>query len=90
VPLNRRIVRFYDLPRETGVVVNSVEQDSPAEKAGLCDGDIILALDSEPVAGVDDLHRLLSDARVGVPSTLTILRGPDRRTIAVTAVEAVN
>ena len=90
VPLNRRIVRFYDLVRETGVVVNSVEKNSPAEKAGLRDGDVILALDNQPVAGVDDLHRLLSDARVGVPSTLTILHGTDRRTIDVTPVEAMN
>jgi S1-C subfamily serine protease len=88
VPLHRRVVRFYDLPRETGVVVISVETGSPAEKAGVREGDIILDLDGEPVAGVDDLHRLLTDARVGVPTSYTVLRGTERHTLRVIAAEA--
>ena len=74
MPLLRRVVRFYDLPRESGVIVASVTNESPAQKAGLREGDVILALDGKPVAGVDDLHRLLTDARVGASSVLTILR----------------
>jgi S1-C subfamily serine protease len=73
-PLHRRLVRFYNLPQETGVVVISVTPGSPAQKAGLHEGDVIVALDGKPVAGVDDLHRLLTDARVGVSSSLTVLR----------------
>jgi S1-C subfamily serine protease len=88
VPLHRRVVRFYDLPRETGVVVISVETGSPAEKAGVREGDIILDLDGVPVAGVDDLHRLLTDARVGVPASYTVLRGTERHTLRVIAAEA--
>ena len=67
-PLHRRLVRFYNLPQETGVVVISVTAGSPGQKAGLREGDVIVALDGKPVAGVDDLHRLLTDARVGVSS----------------------
>src|SRR6201997_2116479 len=78
VPLHRRLVRFYDLPRESGVVVLSVEPGSPAENAGLRQGDVIIALEGQPVAGVDDLHRLLTDARVGVRSTVTVLRGTEK------------
>src|SRR5207248_7234088 len=63
VPLHRRLVRFYDLPKESGVVVISVEEASPAKRIGLREGDVIIALDGQPVAGVDDLHRLLTDAR---------------------------
>jgi S1-C subfamily serine protease len=74
VPLLRRVVRFYDLPRETGVVVLSVEQDSPAQRAGLREGDVILSFEGQPMAGVDDLHRALSDARVGTRCRLAALR----------------
>ncbi len=83
VPLHRRLVRFYNLPQETGVVVSSVTAGSPAQKAGLREGDLIVALDGKPVAGVDDLHRLLTDARVGVSSTLTVLRWTDKLELKV-------
>jgi S1-C subfamily serine protease len=83
VPLHRRLVRFYNLPQETGVVVSSVTAGSPAQKAGLREGDLIVALDGKPIAGVDDLHRLLTDARVGVSSTLTVLRWTDKLELKV-------
>ena len=87
-PLHRRLVRFYDLPNETGVVVMSVEEDSPGRKAGLRDGDVIVALDSKPVAGVDDLHRLLTDARVGVSGSMTVLRYTEKLELKVVPEEA--
>jgi S1-C subfamily serine protease len=83
VPLLRRVVRFYDLPRETGVIVASVASGSPAQKAGLREGDVIVAMDGEPVAGVDDLHRLLTDARVGAVSLLTVLRHTEKLELKV-------
>jgi S1-C subfamily serine protease len=78
VPLLRRVVRFYDLHSESGVIAASVTNGSPAQKAGLREGDVIVAMDGKPVAGVDDLHRLLTDARVGTSSTLTILRHTEK------------
>jgi len=83
VPLHRRIVRFYDLPMETGVMVIGVEAGSPAQSAGLREGDIIIALGKHAVAGVDDLHRLLSDAQVGTQNTVTIVRGIERTEFAI-------
>src|SRR6266571_4749474 len=74
VPVHRRVVRFYDLPKETGVIVLSSESGSPAQRAGLREGDVIVALEGQPVAGVDDLHRLLTDVRVGVSCSLLVLR----------------
>src|SRR5580698_9002392 len=74
VPLLRRVVRFYDLPQESGVVVISVTEGGPAQRAGLREGDVIVALDRNPVAGVDDLQRLLTDARLGVSNSLTVIR----------------
>ena len=78
VPVHRRVVRFYDLPKESGALVLSVEEGSPAKRAGLREGDVIVALEGQPVAGVDDLHRLLTEVRVGVSSTLTVLRGTEK------------
>ncbi len=87
-PLHRRLVRFYDLPRESGVVVLGVTGGSPGQKAGLREGDVIVALEGKPVAGVDDLHRLLTDARVGVSSTLTVLRRTEKLELQVVPEEA--
>ncbi|HET7440148.1 MAG TPA: PDZ domain-containing protein, partial [Terriglobales bacterium] len=88
VPIHRRLVRFYDLPKESGVVVLSLETGSPSQKAGLREGDIIIALDGQPVAGVDDLHRLLTDVRVGIRSTISALRGTEKLSLHVIPEEA--
>jgi S1-C subfamily serine protease len=88
VPLLRRVVRFYDLPSESGVIVASVENASPAQKAGLREGDIIIAMDGKPIAGVDDLHRLLTDATVGARSVLTVLRHTEKLELKVVPEEA--
>ena len=88
VPIHRRIVRFYNLPKETGVVVVGLEPNSPARAACLREGDAIVALDDKPVAGVDDLHRLLTDAQVGARCTLTIIRHTERLTLSIFPEEA--
>jgi len=87
-PLHRRLVRFYDLPQESGVIVSAVTPGSPAQRAGLREGDVIVALDGKPVAGVDDLHRLLTDARVGLSSSLTVLRWTEKLELQVVPQEA--
>jgi S1-C subfamily serine protease len=79
VPLHRRVVRFHRLPVEQGVLVVSVEGNSPAEKAGLREGDLIVGYAAQPVSGIDDLHRLLTDERLGVRSQVTILRGTEKQ-----------
>jgi len=79
VPLHRRIVRFYDLAQDTGVVVAFVTPGSPAQLAGLREGDVIISLDKQAVAGVDDLHRLLTETKVGSSSQIVILRGTEKR-----------
>jgi S1-C subfamily serine protease len=88
VPVHRRVVRFYDLPQDMGALVLSVEPESPAKRAGLREGDIVIALEGQPVAGVDDLHRLLTDVRVGVSSTLTVLRHTEKLELKIVPEEA--
>jgi len=87
-PLHRRLVRFYDLPVESGVLVASVEPNSPAQRAGLREGDVIIAFDGEPVTGIDDLHRLLTDERVDVLATLTVIRGSEKVALTIVPQES--
>lgn len=87
VELPRRFVRFYKLAAETGVLIVSVEPGSPAARAGLAEGDVLVEFAGQPVTGVDDLHRLLLAERVGVRSPLTVIRRGERRTFDVTPVE---
>jgi S1-C subfamily serine protease len=88
VPIHRRVVRFHDLPSESGILVVSVEPGSPAERAGLLTGDVIVAFDGRAVAGVDDLHRLLTEGQIGVPSLVTILRRTEKRVLSVAPEES--
>jgi len=83
VPLPRRIVRYYNLPVETAILIVSFEQDSPAQKAGLREGDMVIGFDGKPVSGIDDLHRLLTGELAGQASGVEILRGTDRIIIKV-------
>jgi S1-C subfamily serine protease len=89
-PLHRRLVRFYDLASESGVIVISVTASSPAQKAGVREGDVIISLDGQSVAGVDDLHRLLTDARVGSVTSLIILRHTEKLSLQVVPEEMAN
>ena len=88
VPVHRRVVRFYDLAKEMGAMVLGVEENSPAKTAGLREGDIIVALEGQPVAGVDDLHRVLTDVRMGQSCSLTVLRWTEKLEIKVVPEEA--
>ncbi len=88
VPLHRRVVRFYDLAKETGVMVVGVTKGSPAERARLREGDVILTFGRQPVAGVDDLHRLLTDTQVGVTNTITVLRHTERLELEIVPEES--
>jgi S1-C subfamily serine protease len=70
------------------LLVASVEPDSPAAAAGLEDGDVIVAMGDFPVTGIDDLHRLLTEQRIGVPVELTIIRSGGKRSIRLTPHES--
>jgi S1-C subfamily serine protease len=90
IPLPRRVVRFHKMTAEGGILVISVEPDSPAQKAGIREGDVLLAYDGHATPGVDDLHRLLTESRVGVALPVTILRGVEKRLLHIVADESPN
>ena len=83
VPLPRRIVRFYNLAVETGILVVSFESVSPARKAGVLAGDIIVGFDDHAIAGIDDLHKLLTEERIGRKSSLVVIRRTEKLNITV-------
>jgi S1-C subfamily serine protease len=88
VPLSRRTARLSGLPAASGILALSVEPGSPAERAGVRERDVIIEFNHQPVGGVDDLHRLLTEARIGVPSTLTVLRPQERTVVEIVPAES--
>src|SRR5919199_1160426 len=83
VPLPRRIVRYYNLEVENGILVVNVDDNSPARSSGLQEGDIIIGFAGQPVAGIDELHRLLTEERVGRRSPLEVIRRTERLTLSI-------
>jgi S1-C subfamily serine protease len=88
VPLHRRVIRFYDLPLETGVLVVSIEKNSPAERAGLREGDLIVAFNGEPIGSVHDLHKVLVGEQIGVSATLTVIRHTEKLELPILPAES--
>src|SRR5881398_994938 len=88
VPLHRRVVRFYNLPLEAGVLVVSVEKNSPAEKTGLREGDVIVAFSAKPIGSIHELHKMLMGEQIGVQSEITIVRHTEKLALAITPAES--
>ena len=88
VPLPRRWVRELELSEEGGILALGVEEDSPAAKAGLKEGDVVIGFAGRPVEDIDDLHRHLTMWEPGAATTLTILRSGEKLGLAVTPDEA--
>ena len=87
-PLSRRMARFFELPRESGVEVVSLDPRGPAGESGILPGDIVVEMNGRPVESVDDLHRLLSEVSSGDLARLAVLRGTERRIVEVVIGEA--
>ena len=88
IPLPRRVVRFHALTGASGVRVMSIEPRSPAQRAGVQEGDVIVAYAGQPVEGIDDLHRLLTGEQVGVESEISVLRRAEMITLTIAPAEA--
>jgi S1-C subfamily serine protease len=87
MPLPQRIRRAQQIAAATGVLVASVEPLSPAALAGVKAGDILVRVDEEPIAGPDDLHRHLTEERIGSSLTLGIVRENEAIVVTVTPLE---
>ena len=74
VPLPARVIRYFNLPQETGVYVMNVAGGTPAEKAGLKEGDVIISMGGQTITGVDDIHKLLTADMIGKELAIILLR----------------
>jgi S1-C subfamily serine protease len=88
VPIPRAVARGNQLAVTSGVFVVSIEPGSPAARAGLKDGDVVIAFAGTPVTGIDDLHRLLTEERIGESTSVSVLRSARRRQITVVPAES--
>jgi S1-C subfamily serine protease len=89
VPLHRRVARYYNLNMDNGVFVTNVMKDTPAEKAGVLEGDMIVEFNGSLVTGIDDLQKHLVLDIVGKKCPLVVLRHfTEKVTLEVTPVES--
>jgi serine protease Do len=79
----RRLRRAVGLPERDGVLVRSVGEGSPAERAGIERGDLIVGAGGEDVTTIDDLYRTLDAATPESPLEIKLLRATDERTVNV-------
>lgn len=82
-PVARRLRRSVGLPDVDGLLVRGVEDGSPADAAGLAEGDLLVAAAGQALRHVDDLYDVLDAAEPGGGVALTVLRGTEERTVDV-------
>jgi S1-C subfamily serine protease len=87
VPIHRRVVIFHRLAVDQGILVSGIEPGSPASRAGLREGDVIVAFGGEPVSGIDELHRHLVARKIGIPTLVTVIRHTEKFDLVVTPAE---
>jgi len=88
VPLHRRIVRFHKLPAETGVLVVSLERDSPAAVADLQIGDVIIGYNGRVVRSISDLHKILQGREIDSLGEISVLRRTEVLRVPITPTES--
>ena len=86
--LNEQLGEFFGVKDGDGVLIAEVEEDSPAEKAGIKAGDVIVAVDSEQIDGTDDVSDILSDKKAGDKVVFDLIRDKKKTTVAVEVDEA--
>lgn len=74
VQLNPRVITFNKLKVRSGILVQSIEPNSPAFHHELLSGDVIVGFDEKAVSNIDDLHRVLDEKTIGVEKLLSVLR----------------
>jgi S1-C subfamily serine protease len=88
VPLLRRVARFYQLPVSSGVLVISVAPGSPAARAGLREGDVMIEFNGQPIPSIDALHKLLTAETIGLESKLVVIRGAEKLELPIRPAES--
>ena len=81
------LAKSFGLPEPKGALVAEVFPDSPAAKAGIHRGDIIIAFNGHPIHEMNDLPRLVADTAPGTKATIKILREDKEKDLTVTITE---
>ncbi len=81
-PINPRSVSYHQLQNKTGVLVQGVEPTGPASGVLLV-GDIVIAMDGQPVHSIDDLHKHLNESAINRMVELTLLRNGQKENVGV-------
>ncbi len=89
IKLHPRVVNVNQLAVESGVMVETIEPNSPAAAAGLQQHDIIIGLNEKPISSIDDLHKLLNEDAIGLFSKLLVLRSNRKEQIFITPAELI-
>lgn len=87
-PLDRRLVRYHDLPFDSAVEVVSLDPGAPAAAGGVRAGDVIVMLNGKGVRSVDDVHRILTEEEFGTAIRIAVVRGRDLLVFPVMHAEA--
>jgi S1-C subfamily serine protease len=88
VPIHRRVVRYFNLPQDRGVLVISTEDNSPARNAGISMGDLITSFDNQLIGDIDDLQRVLAEKEIGRSYKVGVIRRTEKLEFDVTPIEA--
>lgn len=88
VSLSHRAQQDHAIAQDGGVLVIGVEEGSPADRSRLYEGDIIVGFNDQQILTIDDLHRILTEAKIGVRSSLIILRAWEKIDVDITPEEA--
>lgn len=88
VAVPRGLARRLGVEAEAGVLVIAVEPDGPAAEAGVEEGDLLIAYEGKPVTSVDDLHRALTEEKIGRSARLTVVRERGAEVLVVTPGES--
>jgi S1-C subfamily serine protease len=83
VNLHQRVIAYNKLGVRSGIMVQSIEPDSPAFNHELLSGDVIVGFNDQPVANIDQLHRALDEKTIGKEARLSVLRSGTLKEIKV-------
>lgn len=78
VPLPLQMRRYFELLSESAILVAGVEEGGPADRAGIVEGDLIVELDRQPIASIDELQRELTEERSGQRLPVSVIRHQEK------------
>lgn len=87
-PLEKRLVRIFDLQKESAVEVIALDPQGPAAEAGIRIGDLIIGIGGQNVATIDDLHRFLTEWPFGTKVAITVIRANEKHHLVIVPIEA--